>query len=290
MLSECHAHIFMNGLNYPAARALYAGGITVKCREDIAGHLAAYKEAGITYVRDGGDPYGACIEAKRMAQEWGIEYRIPAFAIHRKGRYGGIVGRGFTSMREYQELVQEAGRLGADFIKVMLSGIMDFDTGGMKEEPLSAVEIQEMIHIAHEEGFAVMAHVNGDRAIRQALESGVDSIEHGNYMGEETVHLLADCDAVWVPTNVTIHNLKGCGRFPEAVVSQLDSRQIRNIQLAYRLGARVASGSDAGAYRVPHGKGLLAERERICMAAGGADAKIWLNEGDAWIRERFVRR
>ena len=55
MFGECHAHIFMDGINYREA---------VKCHKDgadekiIREHLEAYKKAGISFVRDGGDPYG----------------------------------------------------------------------------------------------------------------------------------------------------------------------------------------------------------------------------------------
>ena len=52
--------------------------------------------------------------------------------------------------------------LGGDFIKIMISGIMVYEQfGQMSEEPLAPEEIRELIHIAHEEGMAVMAHVNG---------------------------------------------------------------------------------------------------------------------------------
>lgn len=53
--AECHAHIFMDGVDYKKAAAAHENGP----REDlIREHLAAYQKAGISYVRDGGDPYG----------------------------------------------------------------------------------------------------------------------------------------------------------------------------------------------------------------------------------------
>ena len=54
--AECHAHIFMDGVDYKKAAAAHENGP----REDLIWeHLAAYQKAGISYVRDGGDPYGA---------------------------------------------------------------------------------------------------------------------------------------------------------------------------------------------------------------------------------------
>mgnify|MGYP000155212805 FL=1 len=78
-------HIFMDGVDYKKAAAAHENGP----REDlIREHLAAYQKAGISYVRDGGDPYGAGVLARSLAPEYGITYRAPVFAIHRAGRYG----------------------------------------------------------------------------------------------------------------------------------------------------------------------------------------------------------
>ena len=82
MFGECHAHIFMNGINYREA---------VKCHKDgadekiIREHLEAYRKAGVNFVRDGGDPYGASVLARKLAPEYGIDYRTPVFAIHKTG-------------------------------------------------------------------------------------------------------------------------------------------------------------------------------------------------------------
>lgn len=85
--AECHAHIFMDGVDYKKAAAAHENGP----REDlIREHLAAYQKAGISYVRDGGDPYGAGVLARSLAPEYGITYRTPVFAIHRAGRYGKL--------------------------------------------------------------------------------------------------------------------------------------------------------------------------------------------------------
>ena len=113
----------------------------------------------------------------------GLRTSTPVFAIHKKGHYGGIVGRAFSDWKEYEALVKEVRERGGNFIKVMFSGIMDFSNcGAVTEPPLLQEEIREMIHIAHEEGFAVMAHVNGAGAVKDAVEAGVDSVEHGNFM------------------------------------------------------------------------------------------------------------
>ncbi len=257
MFGECHAHLFMNGRNYREAVNLHRGGVQ---EADIREKFRQYRERGITFVRDGGDALGVSAFAKRIAPEYGITYLTPLFAIHRNGHYGGIVGYGFDNMREYHALVKRAAAEGADFIKVMFSGIMDFGReGALTEESLGAEEIRWMIRIAHEEGMAVMAHVNGARAVKDAVEAGVDSVEHGNFMDEECLQALAESRAVWVPTYVTITDMIGDGRYDDGALRRLADRQGERIRRGFALGAKIALGSDAGAYCVPHAQGVIDE-------------------------------
>lgn len=120
-----------------------------------------------------------------------------------------------------------------------------------------------MIHIAHEEGFAVMAHVNGAGAVKDAVEAGVDSVEHGNFMDEACLQALAESGTVWVPTFVTITNLIGGGRFDDDALRCLKREQGERIRRGFELGVKIAPGSDAGAWRVLHGQGLLDEYKEL---------------------------
>ena len=61
-------------------------------------------------------------------------------------------------------------------MKIMISGIMDFDRGGLTEDSLTDGEIREMTHIAHQEGFSVMAHTNGDRAALETHSWGAEEL------------------------------------------------------------------------------------------------------------------
>lgn len=283
---ENHMHIFMNGVDYRQAVADMKNG---RMQEIVRNNLEAYREKGITWVRDGGDHYEASVYARSIAPEYGIIYRTPCFAIHKKGHYGGIVGLAFEDMREYHGLVKEAIVRKADFIKIMISGIMDFSgDGSVSEESLENEEIREMIHIAHEEGMAVMAHANGARAVKAAVSAGVDSLEHGNFMDEECICMLAESDTVYVPTVSTIRNLIGDSRFPEKTTRSLWERQRQIISLCYTQGVHLALGSDAGAYRVRHGQGIIDEYDAFCEAVGDtALLRARLREGQKIICEKF---
>jgi hypothetical protein len=288
MFGECHAHVIMNGLNYKEAVALHKDGVQDQIIHNI---FREYQKRGISFVRDGGDALGVSARARELAPEYGIDYRSPIFAIHKNGHYGSIVGKGFSDMKEYHQLVLEAGKRGADFIKIMTTGLMDFcNHGNVTGTPLDAREVKEMVHIAHEEGFAVMSHSNGVYGVQAAVEAGVDSVEHGNYMDEETISMLADSNTVWVPTLVTVRNLLHCDRYEEQVLRPIIEAAEQNLLLAYQKKVIVALGSDAGAYMVPHGQGLQDEAEAFYQILGNTpEVEAWILQGEKHIRERFCR-
>lgn len=288
MFGECHAHIIMNGVNYRQAIDMHKYGPDGQI---IREHLKAYQDRGITFVRDGGDALGVSMRAKELVSEYGIDYRTPIFAIHKEGHYGSIVGKSFATMREFHDRVLEAKNAGADFIKIMTTGIMDFNAhGAVTGTPLDAAEVKEMVHIAHEEGLAVMSHTNGNYGVQAALSAGVDSLEHGNYMNEESLVMFAESDTVWVPTLVTVRNLLGDGRYEDDALKPIVESAEENIRKAFQLGVKVALGSDAGAYRVIHGKGIQDEVQAFVQILGDREAVYrWLADGESEIRKRFIR-
>ena len=283
---EAHMHIFMNGVDYRQAVRDQINGVN---EEVIRKNLEEYHRRGITWLRDGGDIYGTSKRTMEIAPEYGITYRTPVFAIHKKGHYGGIVGKAYENMKDYRKLIQELREQGGHFVKIMISGIMDFDRGGLTESSLPDEEIGELIHIAHEEGFAVMAHTNGSRAVRAAALAGVDSIEQGNFCDDDALQALASSETIWVPTIVTVKNLLGDGRFPEHVVEKIWEGQQKNLHRAFELGVKLALGSDAGAYRVLHGQGLMDEYQ-VFQEVLEEQWPYWeeiISQGDGLLKRKF---
>ena len=146
---------------------------------------------------------------------------------------------GFATMVEFHKRVLEAKQAGADFIKIMTTGDSGFNEhGAITGTPLDGSEVKEMVHIAHEEGMAVMSHTNGDYGVQAAVAAGVDSLEHGNYMNEESLAMLAESDTVWVPTLVTVRNLLGDGRYDDETLKPIIESAEENIRKAFRLGIK----------------------------------------------------
>ena len=251
MRVDCHMHMVLDGLDWKAAIHRHQAGPD---DDFIHRALAAYRDAGFTWLRDGGDRWGVGARARELAPEYGITYRTPLGNLCMAGHYGTFIGEKYADLREYAALVQKARAEGADFIKIMISGLMDFDRFGvLTDTPLPPETIRELIRIAHEEGFSVMAHCNGARTAQAAAEAGVDSIEHGAYLDKDTLAAMAEAGTVWVPTLSAIANLRGKGRFQEDAVSAIVASAEENLRQFAATGGLIACGSDAGAWAVPHG-------------------------------------
>ena len=136
-----------------------------------------------------------------------------------------------------------------------------------------------------------MSHTNGAEAVAVAVLAGADSIEHGNYVDEDTLKLMAESEVVWVPTITVVKNIIGCGRFSDKVLNKIWDAGSKNIRMGYELGVKMALGSDAGAYLVPHGQGLLDEWGCFQEILGDkADMEKRLLEGEEIIRKKFKKR
>ena len=287
MFGDLHIHMILDGVYYRAA-------IDAQKEHPLDGlvraRLSDYQARGVCLLRDGGDAWGVSLRARELAGEYGIDYRSPAFPIYRRGHYGAFIGRGFDTEDEYRALLDEAGEKRADFIKLMISGLIDFDHFGVLTEPgPEPQDIRRMIELAHAAGFAVMAHANGDRAVTAALQAGVDSIEHGAYLSESVLLRMAQQRTLWVPTLSTIGNLIGSGRYPDAVLKGLLAQQQEAVRFVAAHGGRIGLGSDAGAWHVMHGQAISDELGYLTAALGPRTEPLLL-EAEAYASVTFCRK
>ena len=282
MRADCHMHMVLDGLDWKAS----IGRHREKPDETwLKKALKSYQEQGFTYLRDGGDRWGVGAKARELAPEYGIVYRFPHAPLCKTGHYGAFIGEKWADFKEYTQLVRKHRENGADFIKIMISGLMDFDRFGvLTEEPLTPAEIKELIHIAHEEGFSVMAHANGARCVEAAAIAGVDSVEHGAYLDADALKAMQENGTVWCPTVSTVGNLRGAGRFDEGAVAAILETAMENVRVFARMGGFLVPGTDAGAWNVFQGS--LSEYE-LLETALGTDAGMVLNRGIEKLREKF---
>lgn len=277
MVADCHMHMVLDGIDWKNAIARHAEGPEEGFIRRV---LKTYQDIGVTYLRDGGDRWGAGARARALAPEYGITYRTPLAPLCMKGHYGAFIGTVYEDLKEYARLVVQQRQQGADFIKIMISGLMDFHRFGvLTEDGLEREMIHQLIHIAHEEGMAVMAHANGGKTVLAAAEAGVDSVEHGAYQTEESLAAMGQMGTVWVPTLSTVGNLLGKGRFPDDQVRAILESTQQSLAVYQGL---VAPGTDAGAWAVPHGS--MTEENLLAQAGIGKER---LDAGTSAIIHKF---
>ena len=168
---------------------------------------------------------------------------------------------------------------GADLIKILASGAMT----STKYEKAEAIqyrpdEIRAAVEIAEDNFTHVAAHAHATEAIRNAVEGGCRSIEHGTYGTEELYALMAERGTFLVPTLCVAPAMLGderiASRMPPHIHRRyLESHEVRlaNLRLAQRHKVRIAMGTDVG---TPgnHGGDNMQELEVMVNKAGMAPA------------------
>ena len=282
MKGDCHVHFVLDGRDWKASIARHAAGNDESLLKKT---LSLYREKGYRYLRCGGDRWSTGLRAKALAPEFGIRVVTPLAPLYRRGHYGSFIGLGYDSVQEYAALVERQKARGADFVKIMISGLMDFDCPGkLTEEALPREEIRELIHIAKDMGQRVMVHGNGSDACLAAADAGADSIEHGAYLNGEALAAMAENRVVWVPTLSAVGNLLGRGRFSDRAVEKILESTMENLSSFASMEGLIAPGSDAGAWGVEHG--CDTEEKWLSRALGAGAGPVW-ERGLQAIRERF---
>jgi imidazolonepropionase-like amidohydrolase len=100
----------------------------------------------------------------------------------------GFVGYPFSGVEQIRDAVRENCAAGADLIKIYITGTLRSPSG--IHSYYSREEIQVAVDEAHRAGIPVAAHCIGGIGFKQALEAGIDVIEHGYFIGEEEIELL----------------------------------------------------------------------------------------------------
>ena len=131
---------------------------------------------------------------KRRRSEWIDADRL----LHGHGRR-----RSPTAPDEVRRAVREQLRHDVDQIKIMASGGAMSPADELDTTQYTVDEMRAAVEEARAVGKYVLAHAYSDSAVRNAIEAGVRSIEHGNLIREAAAQAIKDAGAFLVPTMVT---------------------------------------------------------------------------------------
>jgi len=145
-------------------------------------------------------------------------------------------------------------RHGARVIKCCVSGGMAPRTGTATALQYSAEELAAIVDEAHRRGLKVAAHCHGDEAVRAAVTAGIDCIEHGFAIDDETIQLLVEHGTFLVSTNALMENWEVSAALPafRSMADEVFPVARRSFSRAIEAGVKIACGSDAPA--VWHGR------------------------------------
>ena len=120
---------------------------------------------------------------------------------------------------------------------------------------LTPEELAAIVSEAHRWNRRVAAHCHGDKAARLAIDAGVDSIEHGSFLTEDTLKLMKSKGVYLVPTRMAVYwTNKNADQYPPNIAAKARAAAAAHgnmFKAALRIGVPIAFGTDAGVF--PHG-------------------------------------
>jgi len=262
-LMDAHVHLFMSGTVDRERRKRQLNDGFERIQKTISRHLEQLIAHGVSAVRDGGDRNGYARRYKKycMKEKYAaISIHAAGKAWHKAGRYGSFVGRAPKGPLA-EGILRESD--GIDHVKIIQSGLNSLKYFGKESLPQFRLKaLREAVEAASSLGLKTMVHANGRLPVKIALEAGCNSIEHGFFMGEENLALMADSRVFWVPTACTMKAygkyMGGNGEEGQMALRNLE-HQLEQITRAKALGVPIALGTDSGSLGVRHGSALVDE-------------------------------
>ncbi len=258
--NDWYHDFYQNALRFPAEQALYA-----------AKYARVTLDAGFTTVRDlGSDNFvalglrnainaGVAVGPRMLIANHGIgstgghadQAPYPPDRVKPAGTIEGVC----NGPAECREAVRYQIKYGADVIKCMPSGGVLSLSDPVDVPELTQEEMNAIVSEAHAWHRKVAAHCHGDAAAKIAIAAGVDSIEHGSFLQDDTLRLMKEKGVYLVPTLFAGFWVgEKADHFPPAIAvkARAAAAAMQSMfQRAMKIGVKVAFGTDSAVE--PHG-------------------------------------
>jgi imidazolonepropionase-like amidohydrolase len=263
-MMNCHAHIGWDGRRDLQLQAELPDEVT---SWTAAMNLNRTLSAGVTTIRDLG-MNGTGPLAKRAIDE-GLAPFVRLFsngrAICTTGGHTWWCCREADGIDDCRRAIREQARAGATWIKIM----------GSHELPqFTMAELEALVDEGHLNGLRVTAHATFDEAIRRVVEAGVDCVEHGGSMSEDTIKMMLD-RKTWLVTTFSPLVLQAQRGLAAGMPAHEVDRRKRQMaeperfagnRAAAAAGIPIAFGTDAGSPVVPHNE--IVEELKFMVSVG----------------------
>jgi len=260
---DAHIHICMDGSPDPVAAGLTESPTitTLKAAEFARRTLMA----GVTTVRDMGGRDGIDFGLRQAIDSGlipGPRMLISGRLICMTGGHGWQIGLEANGPNEVRKAAREQIKAGVDIVKLMATGGVLTPAVEPGSEQLTEEELRAGVEEAHKAGKKTATHAMGTRGIQNALRAGIDSIEHGVYLDDETVSMMMERNIPFIPTISALYNIEtkgieaGIPAFAVEKTLKVKPFHLESIRMAREAGVLVAAGTDAGTPFNLHGENL----------------------------------
>ncbi|PXX64057.1 Pro-Hyp dipeptidase [Nocardia tenerifensis] len=253
-LVDAHCHVGIR----------YGGGD--EDREGAIAQAETERDAGALLLRDAGSP----IDTRFIDDHEELPRIIRAGRhIARPRRYIRELGIELDDERDLPDIVAEQARFGDGWVKIVGDWI-DRSVGDLRPLWSDAI-LKEAIDAAHANGARVTAHVFGEDALPGLIEAGIDCLEHGTGLTDDTIEMMVEHGTALVPTLVNIDTFPeiadSAGKYPvyAAHMRDLHRRVRETVANAHDAGVPIFAGTDAGG-SIRHGR--IAD-EIVALSAAG---------------------
>src|SRR5437899_3724190 len=269
-------------------------------------HARATVEAGFTTVRDLGSRFVGSREFVDVALRNSINKGVvvgPRMLVATKGigATGGhfdptsgfrdfLFGREpdytdgiIDSPDDARKAVRFEVKNGADVIKAAVSGGVLSLTDEVDTPQLTPAEMAAVVDESHRLRKKVAVYCHGDQAAREAIEAGVDSIEHGSFMKPETLTRMKNKGVFLTPTLMANEWIMSkLENYPPALQAKAKAEAAARSDMfrnAVKLGVRISFGTDAAVF--PHGQNAKEFKLMVDLGMTPTDALKSATASDA---------
>jgi len=285
-LIDMHVHLYMEGdplkQRLEGQRRDYEDGVLIAAR-----NARLTLEAGFTTVRD----LGGVARGVATLRDFINAGELPGPTIVPAGRMisvssghgdaNGLNRQNTRAAREEmdnicdgpdscREAVRNQIMQGAEVIKFAATGGVGSDVAGGLARQMFEDEMKAIVETARSFGRRVTSHAHGKDGIDSALRAGVDSIDHGSFIDEQTIALFKERNAYLVPTMmapIAALDQARRGDRPPASLAKAEeaaAAMLESHKRAIRASVKIAFGTDTGVSK----HGINAQEFKLMVDAG----------------------
>jgi imidazolonepropionase-like amidohydrolase len=234
---------------------------------------------GVTTTRSTGESKGADFALRRAidrGEAIGPRIFTAGQAVHVTGGHGYKVGdEGLDSPDEFRRAVRREVFAGADWIKIAISGGIADTHGDIAASHMTKEEVAAVTDAAHRHGVKVTAHSGSAPATLEAIEAGLDCVEHGYFLTDEVLQRMVAKGVWYVPTIVVsqptvMEFFKKIGS-PDWYLARVESvgkSHWSTLEHAIKLGVKIALGTDQFPYEPNDGTTATIREAQYYVEAG----------------------